>query len=162
MRDAWQLAKDSSEFDKTVLYFMTDGEAAYPGQAIQRFNQDPSLMKTIEFQGVAFGRSANTGVIQQMANAFHPNGTMTPAPNASELQKTFEEIERPIYVEVHEPLLEWICTLVEKYAPNWLVHSQMACYLLTLALGHFQEKVRKVQIPNITGFALFLVLRFSK
>jgi len=72
------------------------------------------------------------------------------------LTTTYEEIERPIYVTVEEPIFEWLMTEVEKYAPNWLVNTQIVCYIVALL---YCEKVQKTQVPNILGFVFFLIWR---
>jgi len=74
IEQAWEIASADQTFDKTILNFMTDGDSDYPAEAIQKFKDDPTLMKKIEFQGICFGDDANSRVIQQMVTAFAPNG----------------------------------------------------------------------------------------
>lgn len=41
-------------YDKVVLYFMSDGVWTYPDKAIANFNANPGLMKKVDFQAVGF------------------------------------------------------------------------------------------------------------
>lgn len=64
-----ECAKNSDRYDRIVLFFMTDGESAYPEEEVTKFKNDSSLMKNLEFHAVGFSddSEANFEVLEKMA-----------------------------------------------------------------------------------------------
>lgn len=64
--------RTAGEFDKYVIFFMTDGIAPYPYTEVNNLLNKPYINK-IQFNAVAYG-DGDSRIVQQMGSAF-PNGT---------------------------------------------------------------------------------------
>lgn len=97
-----ELGNEASEI---VLYFMTDGHASYPSNAVNTILKSSYIGK-VEFLGVGFGHgggyfggfggqpsTSKFPVVEQIVNKF-PNGKMQEAKDVGELMATFDFILR--------------------------------------------------------------------
>ena len=57
----------------------------------------PEIIKKLEFHAVGFGIDADKKVLQQMVDAFGPNGKMCSAPNPEALRESMLKLVPNIY-----------------------------------------------------------------
>ena len=71
------------------MFFMSDGTAPYPADAIQKFRQENYLWNNLDFDAVGFG-DEDFSVLERMAKAF-PKSTFSEAKDGAALREVFRE-----------------------------------------------------------------------
>ena len=62
--------KNSNDYDKFLLYFMSDGVWSFPQSGIDRIIKDNTIIDKIEFHSIAYGSGADKDILQRMADSF--------------------------------------------------------------------------------------------
>jgi hypothetical protein len=95
--EAYKIYKKNYEkFDKIIFYFMSDGIASYPADAINKILNEKKYIDKVEFYSIDYGLEADRTVLKKMAKMFK-KGDLIDAPNAHELDESFEKINPGIY-----------------------------------------------------------------
>ena len=88
MKGGYDAAKKNfSNYDKIIIYFMTDGSSSYPTNAVKMFNEDKELMSKLEFHCVGFG-DGDFSVLKDIVSAISV-AKMTNAISVVELKTSF-------------------------------------------------------------------------
>lgn len=87
------MIQNTKEFPKHRMYFLTDGQAPYPTQAIQKFKANQSLMDKTIFKFVLFGNDKSP-TLDLMKNSL--GGEISNAVTYEELFESFLEIVNSI------------------------------------------------------------------
>ena len=89
---AYKLCEEThSKYEKIILYFMTDGAAKTPEQAINKFNKKSIFTKKLQFLIVGFGEEIEKVGLKQIGNSM-PNGKVEEAMTVEELTDSFKKI----------------------------------------------------------------------